>query len=232
MKSLFALLVLGCLLLTACSKETEKTELKTDTEKASYAIGLEVGASLKNFQSDIDLPSLYQGIKDTLLSRNKLLTAQQADEVMRSFTMRMREQHEAKTKELAEKNRQEGETFLQQNKTRAGVVTTASGLQYEVLSEGNGPIPAATDQVTVHYRGTLIDGTEFDSSHKRGEPATFPVKGVIAGWTEALQLMKVGSKCRLYIPSQLAYGERGAGAQIGPNSTLIFEVELLGIKKK
>ena len=136
-----------------------------------------------------------------------------------------------KTETLAEKNMEEGEKFLSENKKKKGIVTTKSGLQYIVLSEGNGARPKATDKVKVHYKGTLIDGTEFDSSYKRGEPAVFQVKGVIPGWTEALQLMKVGSKYNLFIPSNLAYGQRGAGSKIGPNVTLIFEVELLSIEK-
>jgi len=132
--------------------------------------------------------------------------------------------------QLADKNQKEGEVFLAENKKKKGVITLPSGLQYQVIKEGTGKIPKATDTVTTHYRGTLIDGTEFDSSYKRGEPASFPVNGVIKGWTEALQLMKVGSKWQLFIPSNLAYGPQGAGQAIGPNATLIFEIELLSIK--
>jgi FKBP-type peptidyl-prolyl cis-trans isomerase FklB len=132
--------------------------------------------------------------------------------------------------QLADKNQKEGEVFLAENKKKKGVVTLPSGLQYHVITAGTGKIPKATDTVTTHYRGTLIDGTEFDSSYKRGEPASFPVNGVIKGWTEALQLMKVGSKWQLFIPSNLAYGPQGAGQVIGPSATLIFEIELLSIK--
>ena len=135
-------------------------------------------------------------------------------------------------KELGEKNRKEGEAFLAENKKKKGVITTESGLQYMVLEKGDGPKPKATDTVSVNYRGTLIDGTEFDSSYKRGKPVTFPVKGVIAGWTEALLLMNVGSKYKLFVPPNLGYGGRGAGRLIGPEATLIFEVELLGIESE
>jgi FKBP-type peptidyl-prolyl cis-trans isomerase FklB len=138
----------------------------------------------------------------------------------------------ARQKELGEKNKKEGEAFLAENKKKEGVTTLPSGLQYKIMKEGDGQIPKSTDTVTVHYRGTLIDGTEFDSSYTRGQPATFPVKGVIAGFSEALQLMKVGSKWQLFIPSNLAYGERGAGDDIGPNASLIFDIELISIKEE
>jgi len=202
-----------------------KTELKTPSEKASYALGLDIGASLKRFRSGIEFNALFRGIEDSLKGNKPLLTPQEAAAIKREFFKKIQE-------ELAEKNLKEGEAFLAENKKKKGVITTASGLQYMVLREGNGPKPKATDRVRVHYRGTLLDGTEFDSSYQGGEPATFQVQGVIAGWTEALQIMKVGSKYRLFIPSNLAYRERGAGQKIGPNATLIFEVELLAIDKE
>ncbi len=205
-------------------EEASKEQLDTAAAKFSYALGMDVGASLKRLKTEIDLGSFLRGVEDNLKGTKTLLTPKQAEEVKAEFFKKAQQ-------ELAENNRKEGEAFLAENKKKEGVVATASGVQYTVLQEGEGPKPTADDQVKVHYRGTLIDGTEFDSSYRRGEPATFPVTGVIAGWTEALQLMKVGSKYRLFIPSNLAYGERGAGPQIGPNATLIFEVELLGIEK-
>jgi FKBP-type peptidyl-prolyl cis-trans isomerase len=214
----------------ACAKDQGKTELKTDSEKVSYVLGQNVGGSLKEIEAEIDLAAFMQGLRDTLGGRQSLLSEDEAEQVMQAFSVRRQAEYQKKAEELAEKNQTEGQEFLEQNKNKAGVKTTASGLQYEVLQEGSGPRPKATDQVTVHYRGTLLDGQEFDSSYKRGEPTTFPLNRVISGWTEGVQLMKVGSKYKFYIPSQLAYGERGAGDVIGPNATLIFEVELVGIK--
>lgn len=236
MKQSFSILValILSLSLLSCSsgeKNASKKTLKSDSERFGYALGLDIGASLKEMQTDIDLPSLLAGLRDTFEGTEALLTPEQADEVIKEFSKKMQEKQAEKVKDLAEKNRKAGEFFLTENKKKEGVITTESGLQIVVLEEGDGPKPKATDQVKVHYQGTLLDGTEFDSSYKRGQPVTFPVNGVIAGWTEALQLMKVGSKVRLFIPSDLAYGQRGAGQKIGPNATLIFEVELLGIEK-
>jgi FKBP-type peptidyl-prolyl cis-trans isomerase len=215
----------------ACSKAApRKTSLATDAERFSYALGLDIGANLKNIETEVDLPTLIQGMQDTLGGQASLMTQEAAGEVRQQFATKFREAQAAKAREAGERNRAEGAAFLEQNKTKEGVITTASGLQYMIMTEGTGPKPAAANQVKVHYRGTLIDGTEFDSSYSRGEPVVFGVGGVIPGWVEALQLMPVGSKYKLFIPPQLAYGERGAGAQIGPNSVLIFEVELLGIE--
>ena len=226
-------LILSLSLLSCSSgeKSASKKALKSDSERFGYALGMDIGNSLKEMQADIDLPSLMAGLRDTFEGTKALLTPEEAAEVGKEFSKKMQEKQAEKNKNLAEKNREEGEAFLTENKKKEGVVTTESGLQVMLLEEGDGPKPKATDQVKVHYQGTLLDGTEFDSSYKRGQPVTFPVNGVIAGWTEALQLMKVGSKVRLFIPSDLAYGERGAGQRIGPNATLIFEVELLGIEK-
>jgi FKBP-type peptidyl-prolyl cis-trans isomerase FklB len=217
-----AFLLFVCLDASA-TEAKDRTELKTPAEKVSYALGLDIGASLKRFQSGLEFDALFQGIEDSLRGSKPLLTQQEAAEIKSAFFNKIQQ-------ELAEKNLKEGQAFLAENKKKEGVITTASGLQYMVLKEGDGPKPEATDRVSVHYRGTLLDGTEFDSSFSRGRPATFQVQGVIAGWTEALQLMKVGSKYRLFIPSNLAYRERGAGQQIGPNAMLIFEVELLSIE--
>lgn len=196
----------------------------------SYCVGLDIGGSLKEIPADLDLDLVIMGIKDQLSGKDPLLNEAQVMKIKREFSMKIQEERAKKMETASTENKDEGTKFLEANKARKGVSVTSSGLQYEVVKEGAGASPKATDTVKVHYRGTLISGTEFDSSHKRGEPATFPVNRVIPGWTEALQLMKVGSVYKLYIPSDLAYGERGAGRDIGPNSTLIFEVELLGIE--
>jgi FKBP-type peptidyl-prolyl cis-trans isomerase len=206
------------------------SDLETQSEKASYAIGLEMGASLHAFSSDLDLPSLIQGITDTLTDRTVLMESADARAAVMEFARAAQEGMNERRTEMAEKNLVEGQAYLASNGDRDGVVTTATGLQYEVITAGDGASPTATDQVTVHYRGTLIDDTQFDSSYDRNEPATFPVNGVIPGWTEGLQQMKVGGKSRLVAPSELAYGEAGSGPVIGPNATLVFEVELLSIQ--
>ena len=209
----------------------DKTVLKTQKDKVSYSIGLDIGSSFKRQSVDVDLEIVMKGINDALSGKKALLTDDEVREVMTAFQKEMRAKEETRMKGLSEKNKKEGEAFLAENKKKEGVVTLPSGLQYKVITAGAGETPKAADTVTTHYRGTLLDGTEFDSSYKRNQPATFPVNGVIAGWTEALQLMKVGSKWQLFIPSNLAYGDRGTGSAIGPNATLIFEVELISIKK-
>jgi FKBP-type peptidyl-prolyl cis-trans isomerase FklB len=203
----------------------DPVELKTDPEKNGYSLGYDIGRSLKRQLVDVDAGAVAQGLKDGLGGAAPVLSEQE----MQQRFMNLRQESAQK---IPEKNRKDGEAFLAKNKGEKGVKTTASGLQYKVITAGKGKQPRAEDTVSVNYRGTLIDGTEFDSSYKRGQPATFPVKGVIPGWTEALQLMKEGSKWMLYVPSNLAYGERGAGHMIGPNSTLVFEVELLSISKQ
>jgi FKBP-type peptidyl-prolyl cis-trans isomerase FklB len=210
----------------------EKPVLKDQKEKISYIIGMEIGGNFKKQSIDIDPDILSRGIQDGLSGAKPLLSEQEAREVMTAFEKEMRSRQQAAQKAAGEKNKKEGEAFLAENKKKAGVKTLPSGLQYRVIKAGTGKKPAATDTVTTHYRGTLIDGTEFDSSYKRGKPATFPVNGVIPGWTEALQLMEEGAKWQLFIPSNLAYAERGAGRVIGPHATLIFEVELISIQEK
>lgn len=221
---------LGISLLAGQAAAGEEKVLKSDRDKVSYSIGLEIGNNFKKQSIDVDADILARGMKDALSGSKPLMTDKEIQDTMTAFQKDMMAKQAEKAKALAEKNKKDEEAFLAENKKKEGVKTTSSGLQYKVIKDGEGPMPKATDTVTVNYRGTLIDGTEFDSSYKRGEAATFPVEGVIAGWTEALQLMKVGSKYQLFIPSNLAYGERGAGQAIGPNSTLIFEVELLSIK--
>ncbi|MEP6603669.1 MAG: FKBP-type peptidyl-prolyl cis-trans isomerase [Spartobacteria bacterium] len=206
--------------------QEKSPELKDLKDKVSYSIGLNVGFNFKKQNVDLNTDALLAGVKDALSGRKPLLTENEVRETMTAFSKEMSD----KQKQAGEKNRVDGEKFLADNKGKEGVKTTPSGLQYKVLKEGAGASPKSNETVTVNYRGTLIDGTEFDSSYKRGEPATFPVAGVIKGWTEALQLMKKGAKYQLFIPAGIAYGERGAGGDIGPNSTLIFDVELMEIK--
>ncbi len=221
--------VLSIMLIATTVSAVEDTELKTQNDRVSYGIGMDIGGSLKNQYKNMDFDMFMKGMKDAFLGNETLMTDQEVRKTMSDFKKKLKSQHEKQKTVLAEKNSKEGNAFLMENKKEANVTTLSSGLQYMVIKEGSGDIPKSTDTVTVNYRGTLIDGTEFDSSGKRGQPATFKVKGVIAGWTEALQLMKIGSKWKLFLPSNIAYGERGAGGKIGPNATLIFEVELLSI---
>ena len=204
----------------------------TQKEKLSYAIGMNMGRQFKSQAIDVDPAMLVQGLRDVLAGGKTAITEEEEHAVMTAFQNEMRSKQQAIMAQAAEKNAKEGEAFLAANKTREGVVTTPSGLQYKIVAAGSGPKPTLDDTVVCHYRGTLINGTEFDSSYKRNEPAKFPVKGVIKGWTEALQMMPVGSKWQLWVPANLAYGERGVGPQIGPNTMLIFEVELVSIQGK
>jgi|APGre2960657423_1045063.scaffolds.fasta_scaffold18178_3 FKBP-type peptidyl-prolyl cis-trans isomerase FklB len=224
-----AALALSLIACTATAADTKMT-LKDDKDKISYSIGLNIGRSMKSEGLPINPDALAAAMKDVFSGAKPLLTDEEVKVVMENFQKEMQAKQLKSREEGLGKNKAEGEKFLADNKKKAGVKSTASGLQYTVIKDGTGKTPKATDTVSTHYRGTLINGTEFDSSYKRGEPAEFPVNGVIKGWTEALQLMKEGSKWQLYIPSDLAYGERGAGKDIGPNSTLIFEIELLKVK--
>ncbi|MDA8105148.1 MAG: FKBP-type peptidyl-prolyl cis-trans isomerase [Nitrospiraceae bacterium] len=229
MKVLWAV-VLCALLVSVQAYGEEQAPLKDKKDRLSYALGLDVGNALKRQSVEINNDIFMQGVKDALSGGKKLLTDDELRETMTAFSKEMATKQAEATKKLAEKNKKEGEAFLAENKKKEGVKTLPDGLQYKVITEGKGGSPKATDTVTVNYRGTFIDGKEFDSSYKRNQPATFAVNGVIPGWTEALQMMKEGSKWELFIPAKLAYGERGAGGVIGPNATLIFEVELLSIK--
>ncbi|MEE4380208.1 MAG: FKBP-type peptidyl-prolyl cis-trans isomerase [Candidatus Competibacteraceae bacterium] len=229
LKAKLLTLTAASLLATGLCSTVLAQELDTEQKKLSYVIGMEIGSSLKSGGADVDFAILSRAIEDMLTGKEPLITAEEAQTIKQAYFQKVQEQRASEAKVAGEKNRAEGDAFLAKNKDAEGVVTTDSGLQYQVIKEGEGAKPKATDQVTVNYKGTLIDGTEFDSSYKRGQPATFPVTGVIPGWTEALQLMSVGSTYRLFIPSELAYGERGAGGAIGPNAVLIFEVELMDI---
>jgi FKBP-type peptidyl-prolyl cis-trans isomerase FklB len=206
--------------------------LKTDKDKRSYSIGVTIGKSLKKDSVDVDSAIFARGVKDALAGGKMLLTDDQMRAVLTGLEAEVHKKQEEASQAAAEGNKKAGDAFLAQNKAKDGVVTLPSGLQYKILTAGTGPKPTATDTVVCNYRGTLLDGKEFDSSYKRGQPATFPVSGVIKGWTEAVQLMPVGSKWQLFIPSDLAYGNRAAGPDIGPGSTLIFEVELISIQPK
>lgn len=214
----------------------DNSPFKNQTDKFSYALGMNVGENLReNLQRqsvEINPDVLLQGMKDALAKAKTAMTDDEARAVLMQAQNDLRAKQEEKLKEAAEANKKEGDAFLAANKAKEGVITLPDGLQYKVLTAGAGPKPAADDTVVCNYRGTLIDGKEFDSSYKRGQPTSFEVNRVIKGWTEALQLMPVGSKWQLFVPPDLAYGARGAGQDIGPNATLIFEVELISIQQK
>ncbi|SRR5713226_6518696 len=208
--------------------------LKTQKDKVSYALGANLGTSLHKQSVEVDTAIVLRGLKDALAGGKLLLTDDEARVVLTQLQTDLRNKQTEKMKEAADVNKKAGADFLDANKAKEGVVALPSGLQYKILTEGTGPKPTATDTVSCNYRGTLLDGTEFDSSYKRGQPASFPVNGVIKGWTEALQLMPVGSKWQIFVPAELGYGDRGADprSSIGPGATLIFEVELLSIQDK
>ena len=203
-------------------------ELTTEQQKLSYSLGLIVGGQLKQDVQDVDLEAFQEGLQTIYKDGEPLLTPDQVNQVMQAFQQRKIEEQRQEVAKLAQANMEKGQSYLTDNGKKDGVVTTESGLQYQQLNAGNGKKPLATDNVQVHYRGTLVDGTEFDSSYSRGEPVTFPLNGVIPGWTEGLQLMKEGGKVRFFIPSGLAYGAQGSGA-IGPNEVLIFDVDLIQV---
>jgi len=219
----------AALLLAGHASAEDTPKLTNQKDKVSYSIGMDIGENLKKQSVDVDIDLLAKGVRDAMAGGETLLSAEEARETLVALQQELREKALERRKQDAEKNKKEGEAFLAENKTKEGVVSLASGLQYKILQSGDGASPKGTDTVETNYRGTLINGEEFDSSYKRGQTAVFPVTGVISGWTEALLLMKVGDKWQLFIPPELAYGERGAGP-IGPNSTLIFDIELLSIK--
>jgi len=227
-KSMLALALSGALATTAA---VQAQPLETEQQKLSYSLGLILGERIQADVETLDVEAFSQGVEAVFSGQEPALDQQQVAEVMQAFQQRkMEEQRQAMAK-LAEENGAKGAAYMAKNGAREGVVTTDSGLQYEVLTAGQGKSPKATDTVKVHYRGQLIDGTEFDSSYARNEPVSFPLDGVIPGWTEGLQLMQEGGKSRLVIPADLAYGPGGMGNAIGPNETLVFEVELLDVRK-
>ncbi len=222
-----------------CLPVTAAEMLSSEKDRISYGIGMDIGRNITNRQVDINPDALAAGLKAIVSGSKPLLTEEQYRQAMMALQTQMQakqaermKQMESQNKQAGEKTKKEGDAFLAANKQKEGVVTTPSGLQYKAFVMGTGPKPTTNDTVIAHYRGTLIDGTEFDSSYKRGEPSEFGVTRVIKGWTEALQMMPVGSKWQLYIPSELAYGEAGSRPKIGPNSALVFDIELIGIKPK
>ncbi|MFH1320051.1 MAG: FKBP-type peptidyl-prolyl cis-trans isomerase [Bacteroidota bacterium] len=228
-KNLIPAIGIGIFTLVSCTDqgnvENEKFTLNTKHDKISYCFGVSIAKNLRQQEFDsINVEALTRAIEDSYNAKELLITEEEASQIISEFVQN-------KQLKKFEGNLKAGQQFLEENKTKEGVVTLPNGLQYLVLKEGDGPQPKLTDNVTTHYHGTLTDGTVFDSSVERGEPATFPLNGVIEGWQEALQLMKVGSKWKLFLPPHLAYGERGSGQVIKPNSTLIFEVELISINK-
>ena len=222
--------LLAIFLLIGLAHGQERPPLNDPKEKESYVIGLDIGRALKKQGLEIDPDRLAQGVRDSMSGQKFLLTDSEIQETMVGLQKRMAAREAEEVKKLSEKNKKEGVAFLAENKKKEGIQTLPSGLQYKIIKSGNGKRPQKTDMVTTHYRGTFINGTEFDSSYRRGKPATFPVNGVIPGWTEALQLMDEGAKWQIFLPPHLAYGERGAGREIGPHAVLVFEIELISIQ--
>lgn len=222
-------------LATACSKKDDASAdasgLDTEPKKFGYAIGVDIGKSLTPVKDEVDIAALVEGLEETIAGKEPRLDDEAREKIKSEVTRKLQQKQMEERTAKAAAALAAGEKFLADNGKREGVKTTASGLQYEIVKAGEGAQPKATDKVTVHYKGMLIDGTEFDSSYSRGQPVTFPLGNVIPGWTEGLQLLKAGGQAKLYIPAALAYGERGAGAKIGPNETLIFEVELISVEK-
>jgi len=233
MKRIAATATVLALALVACSTQSGKqgaAQIKTAQDSLSYVIGQDIGMYVKELGSDVALDAVVRGLRDQVNGATPVVGTEQAQQIKQAFAMKKQAEAGQKAMAASGTNTKSGDSLQAENKKRAGVTTTKSGLQFETLRKGTGAKPTAASTVTVNYAGTLVDGTEFDNSYKRGEPATFPVSGVIPGWTEGLQLMSEGGKYRLVVPSALAYGERGAGKDIGPNATLIFEVELLKVK--
>jgi len=226
---LLASVILGTAMFS--SYAVAENALNNDLEKLSYSIGVDLGSNIKKQGIDINIPALAQGIEDSMNGEPLKMTDEQMKESLVKFQKDLMAKRTKQFEEQSDKNKAKGEAFLNENKAKAGVVVTSSGLQYKILTQGNGAKPAKTDTVTVEYTGRLIDGTVFDSSKKTGKPATFKLDQVIPGWTEALQLMPVGSTWEIYVPAKLAYGERNIGGMIGPNETLIFNVHLLSVDK-
>lgn len=225
---LYSGMICSLILLGGCSAEADE-KLETTKDKASYTIGVQLGSQMAQTKDDIDLDKVMMGMKDAFGGKEPRLKKEDMMAAMQTFQSEIQQKQQAKMTEMAAKNAKDGEAFLADNKKKDGVTTLPSGLQYKVITAGKGKSPKVSDTVVTHYRGSLIDGKVFDSSYERGEPVTFPVNGVIPGWTEALQKMKVGDKWQLFIPAALAYGENGSGP-IGPNAVLIFDIELLEIK--
>ena len=222
--------IIMLLVIVGCNQNSGNAELESDIQKVSYAYGVDVGKTLEDQgMTELNYTAFKQGLKDGFSGEDPKLSDKEIQEVMKSYAEKTANNRRKKMKEEGDKNLKKSQEFLEENRSKSGIQVTESGLQYKVIEEGDGASPTANDRVKVHYKGTLIDGTVFDSSYQRGEPITFKVSGVISGWTEALQIMKEGSTYKLFIPPDLAYGERGARGAIGPNQALIFEVELLEV---
>jgi FKBP-type peptidyl-prolyl cis-trans isomerase FklB len=228
MRYLFTTIVSVGLLLGIC-QAAEKIELKDQKERESYSFGYQFGQALKAQGIDLDLDTYLSGVRDALSAKEPSMSADEIRAAINGVQQRVMAEREKALKEQSEKNLSAGKSFLAENGKKEGVKMLPSGLEYRIIAEGDGPIPKPDEIVTVHYRGSLLDGTEFDSSYKQGEPVTFPLQGIIAGWSEVLQLMKTGSKWQIFLPPELAYGERSPGPAIPPNSTLIFEIELIAV---
>jgi FKBP-type peptidyl-prolyl cis-trans isomerase len=222
-------LLAAAFLLSGCGSDYGSASLDTDDQKASYGIGRQMGQNLKPAQSRLDMAAFLRGVQEAMADVEPAVPDSVVQMALEAFSQAVMEEQQAQQEAAATRNLEEGQAYLAENGAKEGVVTTESGLQYEVLREGDGPSPTADSRVSIHYKGTLIDGTQFDSSYDRNEPAVFGVGGVIAGFSEALQLMPVGSHYRFVVPGDLAYGPGGSGQTIGPNATLIFEIELLEI---
>ncbi len=227
----FSILVLATLLISCQNNAQDNVELKTRADSVSYAIGQNIGVNFKQQKIEVDPTIMAAGLRDVLNDAETKLTEQDAQQIWMTYQQELMAAQQQEREQAGVKNKEEGAKWLAENAKKEGVQVTESGLQYKVIEMGDGPTPSADDQVRVHYRGRFIDGEQFDSSYDRGEPAVFPVGGVIPGWTEALQMMPVGSKWEVYIPSELGYGPQGQGQTIPPHATLIFDVELLGIEK-
>lgn len=225
-----ALAITACQAQTDSASDSKEATLDSESAKFSYAVGVDLGNSLQAVKDDVDLDALERGIHEAFSGEELALDEAERTEIKNAVAQRLQKERAEEQAKAGEEAATKGEAYQEENAAREGVEVTESGLQFETLEEGEGASPTAEDTVTVHYRGELIDGTEFDSSYQRGEPATFPLGNVIPGWTEALQKMQEGGKARLVIPPDLAYGEQGAGNRIGPNETLVFEVELLEVK--
>jgi FKBP-type peptidyl-prolyl cis-trans isomerase FklB len=229
MKSII-LVILGAMMASQSLEAQDTKSISTKRQKISYGIGLDMGRTIRQQEASVDLDALVKGLKDGVSNTAPVVPESELQALLEVYAKEMMEKQAAKAKDQGDKNRKAGEAFLVENKKKGGVTTLPNGIQYRILKEGSGPKPTKDKTVVCHYRGTLIDGTEFDSSYKRNEPATFPLGRVIQGWQEVFPLMPVGSKWEVVIPAALAYGERGAGGMIGPNATLVFEIELVAIQ--